>query len=564
MKKRWIIIICATGCWMLTSTDVQAQNFLKKLKQKAEKAIEKVIDQENNDDKKKNEDKEEEIPVGTPSAIDRLPKLRKSTVVWDGEVQPSRAVDPQALLNELPPLPTAEEIANPDDATRTIYYNKLYAIKLRVDELDEEYSCSDEEMLAARDKIYKELEGVLGVTAEEMKRLEDDKLPEAERQRLEEKIKAKLLGGNSIEEISAVAESKQARMEELSKETEALEAKEKAGTLTEADKKRAMEIQQELMAVQQELMGSMSGAMEMANKAQKMNTEMAGLERQLKVLSDKMVSLRKNEAGVVKSCGEIADEYEARLKSIYEQIWVENNSGRIHTLYDEADALMKNYRLRAAKIFLQGLRVRLNNTQKLLPEAEKIYTEMADCEMIPQCATRRASLNVVTQCLDILNEAYAYFPQPEVLPVKKEAFEFLKKGEIILYAESGFAGGFSGGGPAPGNRNIIEEFIAGSHVLVYNEAEQCFYEMSSGKRRKLEGDGPFDLAAKVKHTPETYGEIPLRGGSRKAVYSRDGSLTLHDGTILYPLLIKRYTDRLEFIVYDYFDTNKFIKCTYKL
>lgn len=37
-----------------------------------------------------------------------------------------------------------------------------------------------------------------------------------------------------------------------------------------------------------------------------MNTEMAGLERQLKVLSDKMVSLRKNEAGVVKSCGEIA------------------------------------------------------------------------------------------------------------------------------------------------------------------------------------------------------------------------------------------------------------------
>ena len=83
MKKRWIIIICATGCWMLTSTDVQAQNFLKKLKQKAEKAIEKVIDQENNDDKKKNEDKEEEIPVGTPSATDRLPKLRKSTVVLD-------------------------------------------------------------------------------------------------------------------------------------------------------------------------------------------------------------------------------------------------------------------------------------------------------------------------------------------------------------------------------------------------------------------------------------------------------------------------------------------------
>lgn len=209
------------------------------------------------------------FPSVHPPLPSALPKLRKSTVVWDGEVQPSRAVDPQALLNELPPLPTAEEIANPDDATRTIYYNKLYAIKLRVDELDEEYSCSDEEMLAARNKIYKELEGVLGVTAEEMKRLEDDKLPEAERQRLEEKIKAKLLGGNSIEEISAVAESKQARMEELSKETEALEAKEKAGTLTEADKKRAMEIQQELMAVQQELMGSMSGAMEMANKLRK-------------------------------------------------------------------------------------------------------------------------------------------------------------------------------------------------------------------------------------------------------------------------------------------------------
>lgn len=41
---------------------------------------------------------------------------------------------------------------------------------MRAGELDDELSCSDEEMIAARDKIYKELEGITGLTSEEMKR----------------------------------------------------------------------------------------------------------------------------------------------------------------------------------------------------------------------------------------------------------------------------------------------------------------------------------------------------------------------------------------------------------
>lgn len=224
---------------------------------------------------------------------------------------------------------------------------------------------------------------------------------------------------------------------------------------------------------------------------------------------------------------------------------------------------MKNYRTRAAKIILHGLQVRLDNTKKLLPEAEAVYKEMADNEMIPQCATRRTPLNLVTRCVDILNEAYAAFPQPEVLPVQVESFSFLKKGERVLYGESGFAGGFSTGTGS----GIIEEFIAGSHLLVFNEGDQCYYEIKNGQRRNLgkEGKG-WNYYKHEKQPDEVYGDIPLRKGGRKAIYSRSGALTLHDGTTFSPVLMKRYNDRLEFIVpnFDSKSDQQYVKCTYKL
>ena len=150
--------------------DAGAQGFLKKIKQKAEKTIGKVTGTETPADETASDAGADEADAAKPTATDRLPKLRQSSVVWDGEVTPSRAADVRALMDELPALPTADEIANPTDAARNAYQRKLSALSMRAGELDDELSCSDEEMIAARDKIYKELEGITGLTSEEMKR----------------------------------------------------------------------------------------------------------------------------------------------------------------------------------------------------------------------------------------------------------------------------------------------------------------------------------------------------------------------------------------------------------
>ncbi len=587
MKK---IILGALAALLIFATpaNLQAQGFLKKLKQKAENAVTKAAGFETEEDhttnNKEQSDKEDAHNpfANQPSATDKLPKLRQSNVVWDGEVTPSTATDYRALLHELPALPTAAEIANPTDAKREAYMRKLSSLSMRADELDDQATCSDEEMVAFRDKLYKELESILGISSEEMKRLEDSNVSDAEKQRIEEKMKKHLLGGMNEEDFATNIENKakknEARMKEIQEEMKQYEKKAEAGTLTPQEQQRINELTQENMAMIQDMMGGMEGLMGSANKAQALQDKMlqgmggSKFDSQLKAFSDKQASLRKNEEGVVKSCDEIADDYEKDLKRIYKKIWEEADVDKIHALYDQADELMKNYRERAAGVYIKGLQKRLDNTKALLPEAEQLYANMADDGMIPKCAVSRAPLNVVINCIDILQEAYAEFPQPDVLPCEQIAIDLsLKKDDLLYPAESGFAANFGGGagsissvGTGCDPETFKQEFIKESQLLVYNYTDECYYKIENGVRTRLDDKGTFDYSQRrAKKDDSYYGEIPLRGGGRKAVVSRDGSLTLHDGTIFYPIAMKRCTEVLMFIVPDY-ETDGFKLCVYKL
>lgn len=574
MKKNVLLTLIYTLTLLFVPTSTHGQGFLKKMKLKAEKAINKVTGTETPEDEATYDADDDNGTSGKPTATDRLPKLRQSSVVWDGEVQPSRASSVRALLNELPALPTTDELANPTEATRNAYCRRLSALSMRADELDEELSCSDEEMLAARDKLYEELEAVLGLTSEEMKRLEGPDTPEVEKKRLEEKIRQHLLGGADLESISANVQGKEPRMREIEKELQIYEKKEKDGTLTETDRKRMMQLSQEMMGMHQDMMSDLGDLMEAQGKANALNAKVqaegAALEKRLKVFIDKQAALRKSETGVVKDCGEIADEYEAQLRGIYEQVWIESDADKVHALYDEADALMKSYRTRAAGIYLKGLQLRLDNTRKLMPEAEAIYADMAEGGMIPKCATRRAPLNVVIDCIDLLRKAYADFPQPDVLPCRQRQLSIpLQKDECILFGESSFAGNITGAGSrvqytaSVDTTTLEREFIAGSQLLVYNKAEQSYYKVEGSKRTRLSGDGPFNFYRAPKRDSSVYGDIPLRKGRRKAVFSRDGSLTLHDGTVLYPLAMQQSREWLIFII-NSTRNGGFVKCMYKL
>ncbi len=549
-----------------------AQGFLNKLKEKAENKLMNAIGLGSNEEEKPQEEasmeEAEEAYQQPASAAEKIPKLRQSSVVWDGQVTPSTAADYRALMNELPSLPSVEEMVNPSDIAREAYYNKLYSLSLRANELDDMYTCSDEEMVIARDKLYKEMEGITGLTAEEMVRLEDENTSQAEKDRLEQKMMDHILGGANVDDMASKAEKMEPRMKEIEVELEALNKKAEKGTLTEAEQARLQELNAEMMQMTMDMMSGMGNIMDIGAQAAKLTANLTNqFDGQLKKYTAKLSSISKDE-GSVKDCEQIAKEYEAELKGIYQQIWAEEDAEKVHALYDRADELVKNYRTRAAQIYRQGLVTKLQNMKMLLPEAEQLYAEMAEDGMIPECSIKRAPLNVVIECINILESAYSDFPQPEVLPYKVKTIDLgISNIEYICNGESGYGGSFarggignSGSGGAAGVA-MEEDFIRNSTFLIYNSEENCYYKLNNGVRTRLEGNGPFDYYVPQKRDDSAYGAIPLRGGGRKAVYDRSGALILHDGTYCWPVAMQRNGDWLDFIMDN---GGKFEVCSYKL
>ena len=570
MKQKTLGILAAVLMLAASPADTHAQGFLKKLKQKAEKAVNKVVGIE--EEPQAETVVNEENAGKQPTATDRVPKLRQPTFVWDGQVSPSTASTVQGLLNELPALPSVEQIANPNDTERQAYYNRLSAISMRVEELDEQWTCSDEEMLALRDRFYKDLAETYGITIEEMKLLEDPNCSEADKARIEEKIKQSVLGGMDMGNMQSMADNMdakhkkhEARMAEIEKEMTVLEKKAEKGTLTQEEEARMMQLSQEAMAIRNDIMEGvdLSGLMNIGQKeqalTQKYSVATMRMEQRLKEYSDKAAALQKSDGKIVMNCNEIAADYEDKFRNLYDQVYRSNDVDTIHALYDQADELMKNYRTRAAKIWLKSLSIRLEQTKKLVPEAVEVYGEMVKEGLLPECALRRPQLNVVTACADLLDEAYADFPQPDVLPYHMEAMGILKDGERVLYPESGFGAAFNGSG------NLFDEFNKNSQILVYNIKEEAYYKLEGGTRTKLAGEGPFNFFKKDVKVDNAYGDIPLRKGDRVATFSKGRVLILHDGTMVNPVAMRRYDDRLEFIIHDVVnDKEDFYQCVYKL
>lgn len=578
MKKN---LCCAALCLSLclaVPLTADAQNFLNKLKDKAKSAIGTVVQSGFLGDVEA-EEAQSEMPESRPTATDRIPKLKQSNVVWYGEVTPSTASDARALLNELPALPTPSQVANPSDEHRLDYEASLTAIALRVSELDALTACSDDEMLAMRENIYKELEGTMGITTEEMKALEDENLPQAERERIQEKMTQHLLGDIDLDEVGTMEERQEAamkkyegRVKEIETEMEAIQAKAEAGTATEADAERAQELSDEMDGITKEMMGFGGGLGSLLEKTKevqnnKVLVSMAKWEQDLMAYSTELTSIEMEGADYEGACAKIAREYYKELKAIYEKVWQMPDAQVVSSLYDQADDMIMNYRTRAASVYLAGLNTKLDKMKAMLPKAEKLYSDMAQNEFIPACAAGRAPLNVVTSCVNILEEAYADFPQPDVnvcqMTLITEKDLGLTTGSICP-TESGLG---SFGQQAidlsirQNKEDVKDYFIRNCKFLVFDDSNFQYYVLQNGKRTPVDDVQKADFATQIDTKEQVFGEIPLRDGKRSAYYGKDGRLRLHDGTIMYPVLLRRYHDSLQFIAeYD----GKFYQCLYVL
>ena len=104
-------------------------------------------------------------------------------------------------MNELPPVPDPAELANPTEEKQIAYYQAIKAVTLRAEELNADTTCEDQETLLWREKSNKMLRDMFGLTDAEIKMLEDENLPQAEKDRLQEKMTKALLGDFNVDDL---------------------------------------------------------------------------------------------------------------------------------------------------------------------------------------------------------------------------------------------------------------------------------------------------------------------------------------------------------------------------
>ena len=199
---------------LLSTTEANAQGFLNKLKQKALQAAKGQSEEAEEEAETPKVESGDASNLAIAQGSDIIPKRRTSTVTWDGVLTPSTASTAEALMNELPPLPSAEKMAKSTMEERDAYAQKIAAVVVRADQLQREQSgCSDAEMEALRQKWEGKIQNQFGLTKAELAILNDENAPESKKKPIKDKVMAKVLGGDvntmDLEKFEKMSEQEQ-------------------------------------------------------------------------------------------------------------------------------------------------------------------------------------------------------------------------------------------------------------------------------------------------------------------------------------------------------------------
>lgn len=530
--KRLMTLIAALA--MITAP-AQAQSFLSKMKEKAEKAVGGNLGSALG------------IPVGkedvsasaddsdAPQAVtgeQALPPRRASTFGWDGPVTPSSAKFPIPLMNEFPAVPSAAEIAHPTEEDQIAYYKAIKAVTLRAEELNENTTCEDEETLLWRDKVNQMLMDAFGLTEAEVKALQDENLPEAEKERLQEKVAKAMIGDIDTENMEARA----AQYEKMSDE--------------------------ELAAAYQR--GEFNDVMKMAGQARQMQGKIAPiLEMEQKMVAymnqcSKLLLIPDTEVDAKFSAAD-----RKKVLSLKEKIYATDDPSVYNPLFQQAMEIIRTYRERAAKVWADDVQKRFNQVKDNMAELIKLNRQAVADELIPECALWRMPLNAVITAGDILEEAYSEFPSNYPPLYKEEVIrEVSLSGVPGSYAAAWFPE-FSVFGASH-----FDDIAAGKYLFASN-AEGEVYQFSSGswtrlsdKRIKELSEMKRDVSAPADQT------FTSQDGLRKVIYNAYGGFILlpEGDEIFQPSAWKAYPDKIQWIYQNTTEDGKIqlVLCTYKL
>lgn len=540
MKK---ILMMMAAMMLLSTTDVSAQGFLKKMKQKAQQAVG-LSDKEGQRQREVAEYSEpadnnaaDASDITVAQGIDMVPKRSTSTVTWDGVITPSKATSASALMRELPALPSAEKMARSTMEERDAYTQKIAAVVERADQLQREQpECSDAEMEALRQKCETKLQDLFGLTKAEMAILNDENAPESKKKPIQDKVMAKIMGGDvntmDLEKFESMSE----------KEQEAY---------IKAHPEFVKQMQQMAM-----------NAGNFSKKMKDMTAALNGYEMKIGKLANDYLKFMEEEANHDYSA--IARKYNKKLQVIYDEICAIDDAAKIDNLYTEADGLLYNYRLEAAKEYRASLQRQIDEAKKFAAEYSRLTKEVVESGDLPACAVGRADLNAVIKVGNLLDDAYSELPDLEAIPVCIETLYELEKGwSFCAWECRGYVG-------APDDYKT-----AGSKwpLLAYRDAGDDGPEygvVENGKFRKIGEDelATLNKQADLRQKNQAkngikppYGTYKSRSGKRTVEFSQTGELIINGMTTFVPSAFTAKADRLEWVMVE---GSRLLKCTYKL
>lgn len=615
MKRIYALIAASL---LVAAPAANAQALLNKLKEKAEAAVNGALSEKIGEKvgealgKKTGIDMDAASNVSSgmltvPDSHETLQPKRSSTFGWDGVVTPSKAEFPIPLMGEFPAVPSASKLANPTEEDQIAYYKAIKAVTLRAEELNSDTTCEDSFTEKWRLESEKTIQEAFGITDAEMRALNDGSLSPQELEALEDRMRAKILGGvdlaqfgdqaqnsagmtqTDIENMAYTAsaavfdkhdaelrkyynasaeEYKTAAREDMKSgrddAAKALEKKAEAHlkTLDAATQKEAKAFKS---ALQKELIQATMGSIPGAGSALEVAKNMGNIQDKLSPLMEKMQKMRKYNDDIMAAWpkqtwsdadARFSESERKKIESIKTQIYSTDKPEVYNPLYLQAIELIRTYRERAAKVWAADVQKRYDGVKNSMGDVIKIQRQAVADDVIPECALWRTPLNLVIVAGDILAEAYNNFPSnyPHMYSEEVVYQITLKAGESPWWPEFYVM-------------TNLDEILAG--YAIFKEADGIIYQLSNGSWNPVPKDYGKNFAAKEKKPASA--RWKSSDGKREVLYNAQGGfIQLPEGDIVYPEAWDKRGDELIWAenqtLYnqDGSVTLRVLKCTYKL
>ena len=625
MKKFFVI---AASLMLAAAPAANAQALLNKLKEKATNAItnavsekvsekvdEKVTDKVTGkiaektgiDVKSMQNGVSSEFPISDSKEV--LQPKRSSSFGWDGVVTPSSAQFPIPLMGEFPAVPSAAKLANPAEEDQIAYYKAIKAVTLRAEELNADTTCEDEFTEKWRAEAEKEHMNAFGITADEMRAMNDGTLTPAQQEALEERMRAKILGGVDLAQLEAQANKSEGMTEndvmemsvsasaavfkkhdaELRKyhgisadeyiaatresmksnseaASRALEKKAEAHmkTLDAATQKEAKAFQATL---QKELMQASMNSIPGAGSALQVAQNMANLEKSLSPMMEKMQKMRKYNDDIMaawpkqtwsEADAKFSEADRKKVEAIKAQIYSTDDAEKYNPLYLQALELIRTYRERAAKVWAADVQKRFDGVKNSMGDVIKIQRQAVADGVIPECALWRTPLNLVIEAGDILAEAYSSFPCNYPVMYSEEVVREVKllEGETAWWPEFYVA-------------ENLDDVLAGKNIFKEGP-DGCIYQFNKGQWTLVPENYGKDMVKSTKRPASA--SFKSSDGKREVLFNAQGGfLQFPEGDIVYPAVWDKRGSEIIWAanetVYDkdgIATAYRIVKCTYKL